>query len=87
MENSEQLEEPQGKRVNVFSGAEQVAAAAEQQGVKYDEGAGSVEDEKQERERRRMSWRRKIWASMKTTTPGVRESISAQSSAAIMVWS
>lgn len=62
MENSEELEEPQGKRVNFSSGAEQMAAAAAEQqegemleggveGVMEEEEMGEGEDDGSWRER------------------------------------
>ena len=51
MENSEELEEPQGKRVNFSSAAEQMAAAAAEQQAGEAEGEmleGGVEGEMEE---------------------------------------
>jgi hypothetical protein len=51
MENSEKLEEPQGKRVNFSSGVEQAAAAEQQEGEMEGEMLeGGVEDEMEEEE-------------------------------------
>lgn len=66
MENSDKLEEPQGKRVSVSSGAEQAAAAAEQQKgeaegemLEGDVEEGLVEEETSEDEDDD-SWRERI---------------------------